>query len=108
MSNPSGGNILPFSPSNTMVKLLLRPRTMSREEFRVCNNGSIADFKVFLSTQPHCRQGSGAGGFSTPFEVRVTYIRDVPINGRHFIITSGSCEDPQTGVTFPFTVLGEC
>ena len=92
-----------------MAELLLRPRTMNREEFRVCNNGSIADFIVsFLSRQPHCRLGSGAGGFSTPFQVRVTYIGDFPINGRHFIITSGSCEDPQADVAFSFTVFGEC
>ena len=68
LSNPSGSNILTFSPSNTIVELLLRPRTMSREEFRVCNNRSIDDFVVSLSTQPHCRPGSSAGGFSTTFQ----------------------------------------
>ena len=106
--NPSGSDIIPFSPFNTTFEFLYRSEMMNREEFTVCNDGSFADFLVTVLRQPQCRLGSGAGGFSIPFKLTVVYIGFVPISGRDFIITSGSCGDPQTGNTISFTVPGEC
>ena len=105
-TNPSGGDEIPFSTTYIRASLLYRPKRRSREDFIVCKNGSFADFVVTVLMQPHCRQGSGAGGYSTPFVVKVDYVGSFPIDGREFIITSETCEDPEAGVVLPFTIPG--
>ncbi len=104
LSNPNGGHLLPFSASNSEVHLLYRDTT--RVSFRVCRNGAIADFSVNLPPPTDCRQGTGAGGFSSHFDVRVSDIGQNPLSGQNFTITSGSCDNPEDGVAFAFTVPG--
>ena len=98
------------STHNTLV-LHYRSTDLAAVTFMVCSGGvQQVDFDIgMLSQLSGCRVGVGAGGFSVPFEIIVTYTGSHPFIGEQIIVTSSSsCENPRSGSFIELSRLLSC